>query len=132
MMKVANLQKTSVILGIIIVASVLLAILIPKLILVKQAVRYNMEYVGGIDAEITAYKEKNEQLEQRVAFLRGKFGIEKLARENFNLKKDGEIVYSFVAGSATSEVPEVLPAAAIPPQKSGPYFNSWKQYFLRK
>ena len=67
------------------------------------------------------YQQKNQDLEDSLSLLNSKNYVERMAREQLNLKKEGEIVINF---------PPPLPPAAASVQVSGTNPQKWWHYFF--
>jgi cell division protein FtsB len=70
-------------------------------------------------------EKKNNDLSQSLSYLNTPAFKERLAREQLNLKKDGEVVYNF----AEKQSEETLPVAQDS-QNSGSNFKKWINYFV--
>ncbi len=68
-------------------------------------------------------QKKNQELTQSISFINSDNFKEQVARQQLNLKKDGEVVYNFTEGTPTT-TPAVAGAsiAATNPQKWWSYF----------
>ncbi len=77
--------------------------------------------IAHITQQQAEYQQKNKDLEQSLSLLNTQNYKEKIAREQLNLKKDGEIVVNFsnAAGPLAQSAPEALQTN---PQKWWRYF----------
>ncbi|HYF05838.1 MAG TPA: septum formation initiator family protein [Patescibacteria group bacterium] len=107
---------------------VVLAVLAPA---VKAQFDRNRKITTEIDmlrSQLYDYNKKNEELREKVEFLSKLSGKEKLAREQFNLKKEGEIVVSFNDDRVVPVGVAAKPSTEIMPEISN--FQSWLDYFF--
>lgn len=49
--------------------------------------------IKNLEKEIATYKDKIEELKQKIEFIKSEEGIEKWIKENFKLTRDGEKIY---------------------------------------
>jgi len=68
---------------------------------------------------------KNNELTQSLSYLNTTDFKERLARQQLNLKKEGEIVYSFTENATGSEI-------ALNSPGQGSNFEKWIQFFFAK
>jgi cell division protein FtsB len=79
--------------------------------------------IDSLIAQERDLAQKNRDLENSLNFLTSDEYREKIARQQLNLKKDGEIVVNFPNDTATTES-----TVASGPQKSNP--QKWWDYFF--
>jgi cell division protein FtsB len=72
--------------------------------------------------QINLYTQKNNDLNQSMSYLNSTSFKEKVAREQLNLKKDGELAYTFTQSAATT-----TQAVAAVDNRSN--FEKWVDYF---
>lgn len=73
----------------------------------------------------TALRQKNEELSQSLSYLSSESFKEKIAREQLNLKREGEAVYTF--GEKQTGLSEPLPEASA----GKPNYQKWISYFTK-
>ncbi len=69
-------------------------------------------------------EQKNRELSQSLSYMSSGGFKEKLARQQLNLKRDGEIVYNFTSNANSTSTQEDLPSS---PQSN---LQKWWQYFF--
>ncbi len=74
-------------------------------------------------AQADTLQKKNNELNQSLQYLNSPSFKERVAREQLNLKKDGEIVYSF--GDAPDQAPQ-----NTPPEIKTSNVQKWWDYFF--
>ncbi len=82
--------------------------------------------VEWLRAEVAAEQEKNEALQERLAYVSSDAYVEEIARERLKMAKPGEKVVVVVPGSM--EQPSVttpMPATEAPEEEPEPYWRQW-------
>ncbi len=82
--------------------------------------------IKALTGQQQSLQQKNQELAESLAYLTSGNYKERIARQQLNLKKDGEVVYNFnepqVAGVTTEEPPEV---------EVGTRIKEWWLYFFK-
>ena len=77
-----------------------------------------------LSGQTRALEEKNKQLADSLAYLNSSNFKERVARQQLNLKKEGELIYSFKDSAAPADNP---PALSLSGQSN---FQRWLNYFF--
>lgn len=81
--------------------------------------------IQALKAEAAQVDEKNKQLEESLKYLSTNAATERLARQQLNLKREGEIAVVFMANGKPEGGQE---ASTVPPE---PYWRQWWNYFFK-
>ncbi len=79
-------------------------------------------------AQTEALEAKNKQLEESLSYLNSEEFKERVARQQLNLKKEGEIVFNFTQSPGVQGISMQKQDAAV----SGSNFEKWIKYFSKK
>ena len=79
----------------------------------------------NLTLEAETFNKKNQDLSNSLTYLTSESYKEKIARIQLNMKKDGEIAYSF--SQANTSIPDTLPSTPI---QTGSNFQKWWVYFF--
>ncbi|MEK7075692.1 MAG: septum formation initiator family protein [Patescibacteria group bacterium] len=86
--------------------------------------------IDALTKQADQIQKNNEEVKNFIAYLKTDSYKEQAARQQLNLKKEGEVVYSFSALSPQTEV--VNQEEAIRQENANQSnFNKWVTYFLR-
>ncbi len=88
-----------------------------------EAQKKIQKQIDALKAESQEIGEKNAQLESSLQYLASAAATERLARQQLNMKKDGEVAVVFLAGA--KEVSEQGTEA-----KQIPVWKQWWEYFF--
>lgn len=109
----------------------LVVVLIGSLVVLSWSQYHKWQERKKIDRQIQALKdeaaqvdEKNKQLEESLKYLSTNAATERLARQQLNMKKEGEIAVVFMAGGR-SETASATTQAPIPS------WRLWWEYFFK-
>lgn len=81
--------------------------------------------IQALKAEAAQVDEKNKQLEESLKYLSTNAATERLARQQLNLKREGEIAVVFMANTRPAGAQE---PSAVPPE---PNWRQWWNYFFK-
>ena len=82
--------------------------------------------IQALQAEASQVDEKNRQLEESLKYLSTNAATERLARQQLNMKREGEIAVVFMADAASrANQPESQKATV-------PYWRLWWDHFFKR
>ncbi len=88
-----------------------------------EAQKKIQKQIDALKAESQEIGEKNAQLESSLQYLASAAATERLARQQLNMKKDGEVAVVFLAGTKET-------AEQVAESKQIPVWKQWWEYFF--
>lgn len=119
--------KQSRIVSLSILGLVVLALIFGRMHFIQwQKKRHIAKEIEILTQQQQTLEQKNKELSESLAFLTSGSYKERIARQQMNLKKNGEIVYNFTRAAAPAEAVEINAQNTV-----GPRIKSWWLYFFK-